>query len=45
MPNAPVPVLRASTGRFYAVEKGAWFVALSLKGPWSVAIEIPLEIY
>lgn len=45
VPNASVPVIRASTGRFYAVEKGVWFIALSLKGPWSVAIEIPLEIY
>lgn len=43
--NASVPVIRAASGRFYAVDRGVWFVASSLKGAWNVASEIPVEIY
>jgi len=43
--NASAPVIRASSGRFYAVEKGVWFAAPSLKGPWNVATDVPTEIY
>jgi len=34
-----------SSGRYYAVEHGVWFIADSPTGPWTVADTIPSEIY
>lgn len=43
--NTPTPVIRAGDGRYYAVDNGVWFTAASPSGPWTVADEIPNEIY
>jgi hypothetical protein len=42
--NAPLPVIQAGD-RYYAVDKGVWFVTVSPAGPWQVAAEVPEEIY
>ena len=42
--NTSTPVIRVGK-RFYAVDEGVWFVSNSAEGPWSVATEIPDEIY
>lgn len=43
--NAPVPTIQASNGAWFAVEKGVWFTAPTLQGPWAVAVSVPAEIY
>jgi hypothetical protein len=43
--NAGTPVLRASDGRWYAVQDGVWFTAASAQGPWSAATSVPPEVY
>lgn len=42
--NAQLPVVRAGTN-YYALDDGVWFLALSATGPWTVASEVPEEIY
>jgi len=42
--NAALPVVRAGDS-FYALEDGVWFVSADAMGPWTVAAEIPEEIY
>jgi len=42
--NTSTPVIRAGN-RFYAVDEAVWFVSNSAEGPWSVATEVPDEIY
>jgi len=43
--NAQTPVIRVTPTSYYAVENGVWFVGPSPDGPWTVAAEIPAEIY
>jgi hypothetical protein len=43
--NSRTPVIGAENGRYYAVDNGVWFTATSSNGPWSVADDIPAEIY
>ena len=43
--NTAVPVIRVSGNSFYAVQNGIWFSASSPAGPWSVALEVPADIY
>jgi len=43
--NASLPVILADDLKWYAVENGVWFVASSLRGPWSVARSVPPSIY
>jgi hypothetical protein len=42
--NAQLPVILAS-GTYYALDNGVWFSASMPTGPWSVATEVPEEIY
>lgn len=42
--NARLPVIRTAD-RFYALEDGVWFTAAAATGPWTVAAEVPEEIY
>jgi len=42
--NTSTPVIRSGNS-YYAVDEAVWFVSNSAEGPWSVAIEIPDEIY
>jgi len=42
--NAPLPVIHTGE-KYYALEKGVWFVAASPTGPWQVAPEVPEEVY
>jgi hypothetical protein len=43
--NSPTPILRVRKGAYYALDRGVWFVAKEVSGPWVVAIDIPSEIY
>jgi len=43
--NSATPIIRVNDSAFYAVEKGVWFVANSVKGPWVVARSVPAAIY
>lgn len=44
--NSPTPIIALdSPAEYYAVQDGVWFVALSLRGPWTVASSIPPAIY
>ncbi|MBC8095173.1 MAG: hypothetical protein H7Y43_05125, partial [Akkermansiaceae bacterium] len=42
--NAPLPVIKAGE-KYYALDNGVWFAAVSPTGPWQVADEVPDEIY
>ncbi|MGE0716435.1 MAG: hypothetical protein AB7P02_13420 [Alphaproteobacteria bacterium] len=44
-PNASTTVIRVSDTLFYACERGVWFVAPSVGGPWTVADSVPAVIY
>ena len=43
--NAPIPVVRLSSGTYYAVSAGVWFTAPAIGGPWKVAALVPAVIY
>jgi hypothetical protein len=43
--NASVPVIQVKEKSYYSVQNGVWFVAPSVKGPWSVADSVPAAIY
>ena len=42
--NAQLPVILAGRA-YYALDNGVWFTATAPTGPWSVATEVPEEIY
>lgn len=42
--NAPLPVIQ-SGDNYYALDNGVWFSADTPAGPWTVATEVPEEIY
>jgi len=42
--NAQLPVIQAGEN-YYALDNGVWFMAASATGPWTVATEVPEEIY
>ena len=42
--NAQLPVIQAGDS-YYALDNGVWFTAATTDGPWSVATEVPEEIY
>src|SRR5262249_17998692 len=42
--NAQLPVILAD-GTYYALDNGVWFTAAKPGGPWTVAKEVPQEIY
>ena len=43
--NTATPVVMVDAKSWYAVDKGAWYVATSPKGPWAVAASVPAVIY
>lgn len=43
--NSSAPVIRLSSSSFYAVDSGVWFCAPGAAGPWTVATDVPPEIY
>jgi len=43
--NAPVPVIRVSSGSYFSVYHGVWFSAPSVSGPWTVAAFVPAAVY
>jgi hypothetical protein len=42
--NAQLPVILTGTN-YYALDNGVWFVGATPIGPWTVAVEVPAEIY
>lgn len=43
--NTPAAVIRVSDKQWYALDKGVWFTAAGLNGPWKVADSVPAVIY
>lgn len=43
--NSPTPILRVRADTFYALDRGVWFSATAVAGPWVVAITVPQAIY
>jgi hypothetical protein len=43
--NASLPVIQVDGGRWFAVQKGAWFNAETVAGPWRLTDSVPPEIY
>lgn len=43
--NTPAAVIRVNDKQWYALDKGVWFAAMSLNGPWKVTDSVPAVIY
>jgi hypothetical protein len=43
--NSGTPIIRVDEKSWYACQNGAWYVATSVNGPWSVAVTVPAVIY
>ncbi|MHC9540747.1 MAG: hypothetical protein AB9903_14680 [Vulcanimicrobiota bacterium] len=43
--NSLVPIITVSSDSWYACANGVWFTSDSLKGRWTVAVNVPPEIY
>lgn len=43
--NCATPVIMVDAKTWFAVDKGLWFVAPSVRGPWLVATSVPAAIY
>lgn len=43
--NSPAPILRVAPTAYYALERGVWFTASAVTGPWVVAVKVPESIY
>jgi hypothetical protein len=43
--NAATPIIKVDEKSWYACQNGVWYVATSVKGPWSVADSVPAVIY
>ena len=43
--NSPTPILRVASNAYYALDRGVWFTASGIAGPWSVAVNVPNAIY
>lgn len=43
--DSPVPLIQVPAGTWYALQKAVWFQAPTLQGPWSVAAQVPPDIY
>ena len=43
--NTETPIIMVDSNSWYAVENGVWFVATSVKGPWTIATSVPAVIY
>ncbi|MDQ7827278.1 MAG: hypothetical protein RDV48_31075 [Candidatus Eremiobacteraeota bacterium] len=43
--NSLIPIIMVSPDSFYACANGVWFTTNALKGRWTVAADVPPEIY
>jgi hypothetical protein len=43
--NSPVPIIEVTPQSWYACENGVWYFSTSAAGPWTVATNVPAEIY
>ena len=43
--NSPSPILRVQADAYYALDRGVWFQAPAVSGPWIVASKVPEAIY
>ena len=43
--NSATPIIRVDADSWYAVDRGVWFTARSLEGPWEIATSVPPVIY
>jgi hypothetical protein len=43
--NTATPVIMVDEKTWYAVDKGVWFTATSVSGPWTIATSVPAVIY
>ncbi len=43
--NSPTPIIRVAADSWYAVDRGVWFTARALDGPWEIATWVPQVIY
>jgi hypothetical protein len=43
--NSSAPLIQATDGAWYALQKAVWFTAPAMQGPWSVAASVPAEVY
>ena len=43
--NSPTPIVRVKKSSYYALDRGVWFAAPAVAGPWTVAVAVPEEIY
>ncbi|MFO1206355.1 MAG: hypothetical protein U1E63_11620 [Burkholderiales bacterium] len=43
--NSPTPIIRVDADSWYAVDRGVWFTASGVDGPWQVATSVPPSIY
>jgi hypothetical protein len=43
--NSPEPIIKVNANTWYACSNGVWFVAGSVRGPWTVAESVPDVIY
>ena len=43
--NSATPVLQVGQNDFRAVQDGVWFAANNPEGPWSVATDVPPDVY
>lgn len=43
--NSGTPIIQVAGNQFYSLEKGVWFTAQSVHGPWAVATSVPPVIY
>jgi hypothetical protein len=43
--NSPTPILRVTPSAYYALERGVWFTASAVAGPWAVAVSVPAAVY
>jgi hypothetical protein len=43
--NSGTPIIELDAHSWYACQNGVWFVASSLRGPWTIADSVPAVIY
>lgn len=43
--NASAPIIQVDSGHCYGSQNGVWFAASTPRGPWSLADQVPVEIY
>jgi hypothetical protein len=43
--NASAPIIQVNANLYYGVQNGVWFRSQSPTGPWTLADDVPPEIY